>query len=279
MRAALLSAAVLVAPIAPLAAQDAAEQAAAAPEQVSAAGPISLVTVSESVISWGRAVPGPTSLAGSEWRDETFCLEEGEEALFASDRVTFLLVGEGCFKIGESEDAAFEDEQRALAQQALEEARLAFSEAERSGDTAAKEAAFARYAEAARNAPDEEWVDDIERDRAAAIAERERAERERAAPPAASSRPPGRTRTGAVRGRPQTPPRPVIFRIASGSPAVLARVPRGTLVQRSTALCLKAGEQVSVAASNGQSVSYTGPGCLKRQARPTRDNIGGFTFG
>lgn len=279
MRAALLAAAMLIAPGAPLAAQDAGDQAAAAAEAVPPAGQISLVTVSESVAARGRALAGPASLEGRAWRDETFCLEEREEALFASDRVTFLLVGEGCFNIDESEQAAFEDEQRALAQQALEEARLAFAEAERSGDAAAQEAAFARYAEAARNAPDEEWVDRIEADRAAAIAERERAERTRGAPPTASARPPGRTRTGAVRGTPPTPPRPVIFRIASGSSAVLARFPRGTLVERSTALCLRAGEQVSVAASNGQSVSYTGPGCLKRQARPTRDNIGGFTFG
>jgi hypothetical protein len=70
-----------------------------------------------------------------------------------------------------------------------------------------------------------------------------------------------------------------VFRIASASPTVLTRFPRGTLVQSATALCLKAGEQVTVAGSNGQSVTYTGPGCLNRKARPTRENVGGFTFG
>lgn len=99
-------------------------------------------------------------------------------------------------------------------------------------------------------------------------------ERRRSSRPAAL-----RTRTGAVRGTVTSPPRPVIFRVYSGSPAVLERLARGTLVQRNTALCLKDGEQVTINASTGQSVTYRGPGCLNRKARPTRNNIGGFTFG
>lgn len=60
---------------------------------------------------------------------------------------------------------------------------------------------------------------------------------------------------------------------------MLARIPRGTLVTRETAICLKAGEQITVAGSNGQSVTYTGPGCLKRSAPASPQNLGGFTFG
>lgn len=72
---------------------------------------------------------------------------------------------------------------------------------------------------------------------------------------------------------------PTVYRVASGSPGVLARIPRGTLVTRETAICLKAGEQITVAGSNGQSVTYSGPGCLKRSAPASPQNLGGFTFG
>jgi len=57
-----------------------------------------------------------------------------------------------------------------------------------------------------------------------------------------------------------------IYRVASGTPGVLERFPRGTIVTRDTGICLKAGEQITVTGSNGQSVTYTGPGCLKRSA-------------
>jgi hypothetical protein len=77
---------------------------------------------------------------------------------------------------------------------------------------------------------------------------------------------------------PGSPP-PPIYRVASGSPSVLARFPRGTQVTLQTQICLKAGEQVTVTGSNGQSVTYNRPGCLKRDARPTGENAGGFTFG
>jgi hypothetical protein len=70
-----------------------------------------------------------------------------------------------------------------------------------------------------------------------------------------------------------------IYRVASGTPGVLERFPRGTIVTRDTGICLKAGEQITVTGSNGQSVTYTGPGCLKRSAPATPQNLGGFTFG
>jgi hypothetical protein len=75
------------------------------------------------------------------------------------------------------------------------------------------------------------------------------------------------------------PPPPPVYRVASGSPSVLERFPRGTIVTRQTEICLKSGEQVTVTGSNGQSVTYDRPGCLKRSAPSTPQNLGGFTFG
>jgi hypothetical protein len=205
------------------------------------------------------------------------CLAAGEAAVLASDRTTFRIEGEGCLMIAKAEREAFENEQLAREQQTLDEARTEYEAALEGGDTAAADAAYERYAKVASNAPEKEWVDEIAIARAASIAERERQERERMAPPSAA---PG-IRVGATResaSRPP-PPRPVIFRIANASPSVLQRVPRGTLVERTTVLCLMDGEQVTISASIGQSVTYTGPGCARRNARPTSDNVGGFSFG
>jgi hypothetical protein len=76
--------------------------------------------------------------------------------------------------------------------------------------------------------------------------------------------------------RPVPPP---VYRVASGSPGVLLRFPRGTQVSLQTVICLKAGEQITVTGSNGQSVTYNRPGCLKRNGPVTGENAGGFTFG
>jgi hypothetical protein len=75
------------------------------------------------------------------------------------------------------------------------------------------------------------------------------------------------------------PAPPPVYRVANGSASVLARFPRGTVVTLQTEICLKAGEQVTVSGSNGQTVTYNRPGCLKRAGRPTPENAGGFTFG
>ncbi len=74
-------------------------------------------------------------------------------------------------------------------------------------------------------------------------------------------------------------PPPPVYRIASGSPTVLARFPRGTQVTLQTVICLKAGEQVTISGSNGQTVTYNRRGCLRRSGNPTPENSGGFTFG
>lgn len=78
---------------------------------------------------------------------------------------------------------------------------------------------------------------------------------------------------------PPPPSPPPVYRVASGSPAVLTRFPRGTLVTLQTEICLKQGEQITMVGSNGQSVTYNRPGCLRRNGRPTGENAGGFTFG
>jgi hypothetical protein len=89
------------------------------------------------------------------------------------------------------------------------------------------------------------------------------------APVMRGSRPPAAAR----------PVPPTVYRVANGSAGVLARFPKGTQVTLQTEICLKAGEQVTVSGSNGQSVTYNRPGCLKRDGRPTGENAGGFTFG
>ena len=60
---------------------------------------------------------------------------------------------------------------------------------------------------------------------------------------------------------------------------MLARYPRGTQVTLQTVICLKAGQQVTISGSNGQTVTYNLGGCLRRNAVPTPQNTGGFTFG
>ena len=206
--------------------------------------------------------------------DMLLCLEPGEEAIFASERVTFSLTGgsqsAACFTPGFGERKAFKAEEREAAAAAVEQAQAEVDLAVTADDVA-------RATERLNAARQRLWIIDPPPPESAGV--------EVVESTASSGRPPKRRRTGIPRSAaappppPAVPPRPVTFRIASGSPTVLARFPRGTLVQRGTALCLKAGEQLNVAGSNGQSVSYTGPGCLNRSARPTRENVGGFTFG
>lgn len=219
-------------------------------------GPIHLVSASETVWARGLVFGDP---------DAVVCLEEGEEVLLASDRITFHLLGKGCFRIGNAEEHAFAAEQRAHHTHLIEQAQAEHEAALASGDAAAADHAHARLIEARRKGA--EHGAGLAPDGAATATTR----RSAAAP---------RKRIGAVRdSTPAAPPRPVIFRLASASPAVLKRFPRGTLVQRTTAVCLSRGEEATIVGSNGQSVNYSGPGCLHRKARPTAENIGGFTFG
>ena len=184
----------------------------------------------------------------------------------ASDRVTFTLTGEACVVPAVAERATWDAYRAAI----VDDARTALIRAMYSENPERLAAARADYVRVMRE------VMGIETD---GMIELPPVEPEVVGSTGDETRPPRkRVRTGAPRAAPP-PPRPVIFRIASGSPAALARFPRGTLVQRGAPLCLRAGEQVSIAGSNGQSVTYTGPGCLNRTARPTRDNVGGFTFG
>jgi hypothetical protein len=251
VKAALLATALLAGIAAPLAAQEPAATPAPGP------GPIILVSASERLTA--QLGDGPIDPAAE------LCLDNREEAVLASDRVTFTLIGGECFVPAAAEQAtwdAYREEIAADAQARL--IRAMYRE-----DPAEIAAARQDYVTVMRN------VMGVETDGMIEIP----VEAELVEGTAEDTRPPPRkrARVGAVRGAP--PPRPVVFRIASASPTVLTRFPRGTLVQSATALCLKAGEQVTVAGSNGQSVTYTGPGCLNRKARPTRENVGGFTFG
>jgi hypothetical protein len=206
--------------------------------------------------------------------DESLCLEAGEQAVLASDRVTFTLTGGGCFTLSTAESMAFAEEDRALRKQVFSMAKAALAVAMASGDEVVIEQAKESYRLAAEQAPDEQGLAVEPAVVGSPLGSSNRPVR----PPAPAS---GRPRVSASRpsGSPVQSTRPVIFRIASGSAGVLERLPRGTIVQRASALCLNDGEQVTINASTGQSVTYRGPGCLNRQERPTRDNLGGFTFG
>lgn len=262
MRATLLAALLSCACAAPLAAQEAAPPAPAptTPEVDPSPGAITLVTASEALLARHGVDPLHP--------DTSLCLAPGESLLLASDRVLVEIASEGCHTASEVERRAFEDEQRALHTHLIEQARAEHEAAIAGGDTAAIDQAHLRLQEAKRKAAERGvHVEPPLNTRGIA-----------AAAPAV----PKRTRTGSIRAsaRPAAvPPRPIIFRLAAASPAVLKRHPRGTLVQRTTALCLNPGEEATIVGSNGQSVSYTGPGCLHRKARPTSTNIGGFTFG
>lgn len=89
-----------------------------------------------------------------------------------------------------------------------------------------------------------------------------------------------RVRAGSTRGvASASSSRSTVFRVASGSSEVLAEFPRGTTVTRGTELCLARGQQVTLISSQGQRVTYRGPGCARRNAQPSESNLGGFTFG
>lgn len=257
MRQVLLAAVLALGGAAPLAAQNDGDPSAPAP------GSIVLVSAPDALLaSYGDQPLDP---------DLKLCLADGEEAVLASDRVTFTLAGDGCVTLGYGERKSFEAEEREAATLAVQQAEEAYELAYRMEDIAqAKE----RLDAAQRRL----WI--VAPPPPESMAEPDAVGNPSAALPKAS---PPRARIGAIRPTaarpPAPPPRPIIFRLASASPGVLQRYPKGTLVQRSTALCLSNGEEATIVGSNGQSVSYTGPGCLQRKARPTGDNIGGFTFG
>lgn len=89
------------------------------------------------------------------------------------------------------------------------------------------------------------------------------------------------TRTAATRGatsRTASASAP-IFRVATGTGDVLSKFPAGTRVTQELEICLARGQQITLISSRGQRVTYRGPGCARRNARPSATNQGGFTFG
>lgn len=228
------------------------EPPVAAPRVAALVGPIKVINASPSVLT--RV--GPERLDP----DTPFCLSDRETALLASERVSFVLTGEECISPTAAEFYAFKQELAVVNEQNLSEAIAANYAAQQNGDQADIDRAAARLREAAKQAP-------------ATIA------RLRQGGDFSISGRPGVYFLMQPRDPNPRRPRPIIFRVASGSTDVLNRFPRGTVVQQSMALCLSQGEQLTVAANVGQSATYTGPGCLRRQGRPSRDNIGAFTFG
>jgi hypothetical protein len=190
----------------------------------------------------------------------TLCLAASDEVVLASVRVTFTVRGERCYTVADAEREAFEQEQGEADKVALYRAEEIYYAARKGGDPAEIERARENLIGSARRVPTE-----VERWRDIETASRScpRCLYELLFPP---QPPPDR-------------PRSIIFRVASGSPDALARFPRGTVVQRSMSLCLRQGERMTVAANNGQTATYTGPGCLKRLGMPTRENLGAFVFG
>ncbi len=177
--------------------------------------------------------------------DRQLCLAAGEVAVLASDRITFELAGTACHELAVEEQRAFAAEQETILTEALFDAVAAHAAARESGIEA-----------------------DIERTgRALADA---RSQLMLTFPPRFYFDGPA---------APSQPARPLVFRLAAASPSVHDRMKRGAVITRATVLCLKSAEQATIIGSNGQSVTYTGPGCLKRQGRPTSDNIGAFVFG
>lgn len=173
----------------------------------------------------------------------SLCLMPDETAVLASDRTTFMLSGGSCHQVAAAEQEAYAAEQEANFAHELAAAQAAHEAARASGN----EAAISRT------------------DLALKLARLK-----------IGRKPVGAAMGGAL---PFERSSPIIFRLAGASSSVLGRYPRGTIVQRTTSLCLQNGEQATINGSNGQSVTYTGPGCLRRKARPTGDNLGGFTFG
>jgi len=225
---------------------------AAAPPPAAPTRLIVLVSASPEVLA--RQAAGPLD------PDAPFCLAARENALLASDRVSFFLIGEECISPTAAEFYAFKQELAVVNDQNLSEAIDANYAAQQGGDQAEIDRAAARLKEAAKQAP--ATIARLRKDEGFWVS--------------------GRAGVYYFRNLDDPDPRrprTIIFRVASGSAAVLVRFPRGTVVQQSMALCLNEGEQLTITANIGQSATYSGPGCLRRQGKPTPDNIGAFTFG
>lgn len=239
LRAAVLAAALVQA--APLAAQD--TPASAHISDPSTAPEMTKVEAPASIVLITGTASVISRYPDGIVTDQEFCINAGESAVLSSNRTTFELVGNACYSLVSAERQAFFIEQRLVDIQALSDAEAAHDAARKSGTKA-----------------------EIKRTSHELKIAKLKVRMERRRPILIS-------------GVLSPMARPIIFRLASGSPSVLARFPRGMIVQHSTALCLTGGEQLTISSSIGQSATYTGPGCLKRQGKPTRENIGAFVFG
>ena len=242
------------------------------------------------VLVWGGESLEQTYLNGVAIDPETeICLDPSETAMFASDRSTFELSGEGCFVLGEAEAEAYaadllmaEAESPAAGVSASLGGNFVVSS---SGPSSAQYHVGQKVSDTARICLREGDIVTVLGNGGTRVlrgpgcfmlASMTRTRRFAAM----ISGNPSRARTGAVRGGSVNGgSRTVTFRVSSATDSVLERFPRGSLVSRSTRICLEEGEQITIVGSNGQRVTYRGPGCARRNARPTEDNLGGFTFG
>lgn len=70
-----------------------------------------------------------------------------------------------------------------------------------------------------------------------------------------------------------------IYRVTSGSPNALSRLPRMSLVALKTEICLEAGEQITIASNKGRQFSYQGPGCFEVKEPTSSSNAGAMMEG
>lgn len=269
---------------------------AASPGEIVPAGAIYLVSGSEAL----------TGLLGTEEplaESAEICLAAGEEAVFASERTLFELGGENCFILGDGEAEAY-----ALALLVEEEAAQADSDApvaaasgsggggnggsgvvvKSAGPTSATYPVGKRIAANSRlclQAGDSVTLLSRGGTRAfrgpGCFTTGTSGASSRSAFAQLTRQRGGRARSGASRGgsSDESGSRPVVYRVAAGTDSAIERYPRRSLVNRSSRICLENGEQITIIGSNGQRVTYSGPGCARRTARPSADNIGGFVFG
>lgn len=218
--------------------------------------------------------------------DTQICLDPSESVLLASDRVTFELRGENCFSAGEAEENAFRKSEEVVAAMNEEATRRAQSQEYRVISSSTMRFQQGRTLPAGSRVCLREG--DVVRlqssSRSRELTGPGCFTLERANPASSGNllqtRPRQRPLLFSLGGSASGPRNdPITYRVSAASQSVLERYPRGTPVDLATRICLEDDEQVTIVSSKGQRVTYRGPGCARRNARPSADNLGGFTFG
>lgn len=218
--------------------------------------------------------------------DTQICLDPSESVLLASDRVTFELRGENCFSAGEAEESAFRKSEEVVAAMNEEATHRAQTQEYRVISSSTMRFQQGRTLPAGSRVCLREG--DVVRlqssSRSRELTGPGCFTLERANPASLGSllrtRPRERPVLAVIGGTTSGPRNdPVTYRVSAASQSVLERYPRGTPVDLATRICLEEDEQVTIVSSKGQRVTYRGPGCARRNTRPSADNLSGFTFG